>query len=315
MSLRTAIIPCAGLGTRLLPLTLATCKELLPVAGQPALVASLSTALAAGLTRIRVITTPQKSAVRTLLEPRLWPSEVAGLPALAPLRALLERLELEIIDQPYPPLGVLDSLEYGLAKSELPCVVLFPDMLWAQHRSEARTARPGLASLLAAHEACGQAVYGLHRLRSGSPHGPTTAVELHDGPLRERIAELLALPPETPWPEELLGVPLPIRRLRPPAEIERPAQTLWTTLAQVHTTTARTAIEAVCRTDPRQPLDDRHLLGALNQLAERGQLQGALLPGEVLDLGTLPGYLDATQRLAAGRVDLLSIPAAAGHAR
>jgi N-acetyl-alpha-D-muramate 1-phosphate uridylyltransferase len=54
MRLDTAVILCAGLGTRMRPLTLATPKPLLTLAGRPILAHALDRLAAAGITRIIV---------------------------------------------------------------------------------------------------------------------------------------------------------------------------------------------------------------------------------------------------------------------
>ena len=56
----TAIIPCGGLGTRLLPMTRWIPKELLPVALIPLIHWALSEVAEAGLTRAIVVTNPAK---------------------------------------------------------------------------------------------------------------------------------------------------------------------------------------------------------------------------------------------------------------
>ena len=66
--LRTVIIPAAGKGTRLFPLTLVTAKELLPVYDQVAIKFAMDEAVAAGAERIIVVLSPTKFAIRDFLE-------------------------------------------------------------------------------------------------------------------------------------------------------------------------------------------------------------------------------------------------------
>jgi len=56
MTVRTAVIPAAGWGTRLLPATKAVPKELLPVLDKPVLQYVVEEAVASGIERIIVIT-------------------------------------------------------------------------------------------------------------------------------------------------------------------------------------------------------------------------------------------------------------------
>ena len=61
---RTVLIPAAGLGTRLLPLTRTTPKELLPVYDLPVIQFAIDEAVALGAERIVVVIHPSKSAIR-----------------------------------------------------------------------------------------------------------------------------------------------------------------------------------------------------------------------------------------------------------
>ncbi|WP_226621473.1 UTP--glucose-1-phosphate uridylyltransferase [Alloyangia pacifica] len=60
---RTAIFPVAGLGTRFLPATKATPKELLPVLDKPLLQFAIDEARAAGIERMIFVSHPSKSAI------------------------------------------------------------------------------------------------------------------------------------------------------------------------------------------------------------------------------------------------------------
>jgi len=68
MSIRTAVIPAAGWGTRLLPATKAVPKELLPVLDKPVLQYVVEEALASGIERMVIIASPGKEALREHLE-------------------------------------------------------------------------------------------------------------------------------------------------------------------------------------------------------------------------------------------------------
>ena len=60
---RTAIFPVAGLGTRFLPATKATPKELLPVIDRPLLQYAIDEARAAGVERLIFVSHPSKAAI------------------------------------------------------------------------------------------------------------------------------------------------------------------------------------------------------------------------------------------------------------
>ena len=62
-SVRTAVIPAAGLGTRFLPATKAMPKEMLTVVDRPSIQWVVEEAVAAGIDDIVIITSPHKKAV------------------------------------------------------------------------------------------------------------------------------------------------------------------------------------------------------------------------------------------------------------
>ncbi|HEY3282768.1 MAG TPA: sugar phosphate nucleotidyltransferase [Armatimonadota bacterium] len=76
MRVTRAIIPAAGLGTRMRPLTLACPKELLPLGAKPVLHHVLDEAAEAGLERVCVVISPAKQAVRDYFAAVAPPVEV-----------------------------------------------------------------------------------------------------------------------------------------------------------------------------------------------------------------------------------------------
>jgi UTP--glucose-1-phosphate uridylyltransferase len=64
---KTVIIPAAGKGTRLLPATRVTAKELLPVYDRPVIAFAIDEALEAGAERIIVVISPGKTAIADFL--------------------------------------------------------------------------------------------------------------------------------------------------------------------------------------------------------------------------------------------------------
>ncbi len=67
--IRKAIIPAAGYGLRLFPVTKAVPKELLPVAGKPMIQYAWEEALACGLKEIGIIIHPEKEAIKKFFLP------------------------------------------------------------------------------------------------------------------------------------------------------------------------------------------------------------------------------------------------------
>jgi UTP--glucose-1-phosphate uridylyltransferase len=79
MALRTVIIPAAGKGTRLMPATKVTAKELLPVFDRVAIDFAIEEAVGSGATRIVVVISMSKTAIRTYLCPVGKVSDTDGL--------------------------------------------------------------------------------------------------------------------------------------------------------------------------------------------------------------------------------------------
>ena len=66
--IRKAIIPAAGLGTRMLPISHAVCKEMLPIVDKPSISYLVDEAVASGITEILVITTRDKDAMESYFD-------------------------------------------------------------------------------------------------------------------------------------------------------------------------------------------------------------------------------------------------------
>jgi UTP--glucose-1-phosphate uridylyltransferase len=79
MAVRKALIPAAGRGTGMQPVTWAVPKELLPVGTRPAIHRVVEEAAAAGLDRIGVVLAPGKELIRDYLETARHRGEFPGL--------------------------------------------------------------------------------------------------------------------------------------------------------------------------------------------------------------------------------------------
>ncbi len=69
MTVKKAIIPCAGFGTRFLPATKALPKEILPIVDTPALFYILKEAEASGIEEALIVISPQKQCIKRLFQP------------------------------------------------------------------------------------------------------------------------------------------------------------------------------------------------------------------------------------------------------
>ena len=133
----TAVIPCGGRGTRLAARYPDTPKELLPVASKPLLQWTLDEAIAAGLERVVVVTSPSKPQIASYLTAR-------------PPRSARGRLSIALVVQPQPR-GLGDAVTCArdhVAGDDV--AVLLPDNLFARGVS-------AIAPVLAARRATGLA--------------------------------------------------------------------------------------------------------------------------------------------------------------
>jgi len=154
-----AVIPVAGRGTRLRPLTLFTPKELLPIGRKPMIQHALQIHMAAGISEFCVITSPEKPQIRDFLagdwKPPVFPFE-------KDLRFFrqLEQCEISFLTQ-NEPIGVADAV--GLARDFVgnePFVCIMPDCILFSGVSQTR-------QTLQVFENQGSHVIGMIAMRGG----------------------------------------------------------------------------------------------------------------------------------------------------
>lgn len=147
-----AVIPAAGSGTRLSPLTRHTPKELLPIGGKPMIQHNLEMCMAGGITEFCLIISPRKIQLRDFVTGEWTPP---ALPFEKDLRFYnqIKRCRVTFATQPAPT-GVADAV--GLAKSFVgddPFVCIMPDCILFSDKSH-------LQQLLPAFQRYGKSVVG-----------------------------------------------------------------------------------------------------------------------------------------------------------
>jgi UTP--glucose-1-phosphate uridylyltransferase len=109
----TAVIPAAGLGTRMLPATKVLPKEMLPVAGKPLIQYAIEELVASGIDSVILVVRNQKSLVQShferdlALESSLESSHLAA--AVEELRRLNDSAHLQFVEQ-HQPLGLANAV-------------------------------------------------------------------------------------------------------------------------------------------------------------------------------------------------------------
>lgn len=185
---RTAVIPAAGRGTRMLPATKCVPKELLPLGGRPVIHHIVEEGVAAGVDEFVLVVRPGDRRLEEYFAPS--PELDAALPPEGPLRdayrsTLADGIRLRSVEQAEPKgLGhaVLQARE---AVGDRAFAVMLPDMLFlpAERGLPAMRELPAGAGGLLLMEVDPESVssYGIAELEG-------------DGPLR-RIADIVEKPP------------------------------------------------------------------------------------------------------------------------
>jgi UTP--glucose-1-phosphate uridylyltransferase len=158
-TVRTAVIPAAGLGTRLLPATKSQPKEMVPIVDKPAIQYAVEEAVAAGIDDVLIITGRGKETMadhfdRTLeLEEAL---EKKGRQVeLAAVREVAELAQVHFVRQ-HEPLGLGHAVAVARRHvGDRPFAVLLPDDLIES--------AAGLQGMIAAHDEYHTSVIGLMR--------------------------------------------------------------------------------------------------------------------------------------------------------
>ena len=198
---RKAVIPAAGLGTRFLPSTKATPKEMLTLVDKPAIQYVVEEAVSAGITDILVVTGRTKRTIEDHFDraPELEDAlaRTGKDDLLRVVVELAELAEFHFVRQG-EPLGLGHAV--GTARAHMAdeaFAVLLPDDLM----------EPGstlLADLIDAHEDTGQSVVALKRF--GVPEISLYGVAELDGPAVGNLVKLKGMvekPPADDAPSDL----------------------------------------------------------------------------------------------------------------
>jgi UTP--glucose-1-phosphate uridylyltransferase len=275
-TVRKAVIPAAGLGTRFLPATKAMPKEMLTLVDKPAIQYVVEEAVAAGCTDILIITGRSKKTVEDHFDraPELEASLSAGgkVDLLDGVVRLAELATFHFIRQGQP-LGLGHAI--GMARHHVgdePFVVLLPDDLM-HHTS------PLLRDMIEAHRQSGRSVAALKRFAAPeiSLYGVAELVERSgDGPL-VRLAHLVEKPAAADAPSDLAVM----------------GRYLFTP-------------EIFGLIDEVRPGKggEIQITDAMALLAHRGGLDGVVFEKGRYDIGAKPDYLRASVEFALERPDL-----------
>jgi UTP--glucose-1-phosphate uridylyltransferase len=123
-----AVIPTAGIGTRLIPLTNHTPKELLPIGGKPIIQYALEKHMAADISEFCIIISPDKPHLHDFITGN-WNPPALPFEKDAIFYSQLEQCRIVFVTQSHPK-GVADAvgLAEGFVENE-PFICIMPDCL------------------------------------------------------------------------------------------------------------------------------------------------------------------------------------------
>jgi UTP--glucose-1-phosphate uridylyltransferase len=275
-AVRKAVIPAAGLGTRFLPATKATPKEMLTLVDKPAIQYVVEEAVAAGLTDILVITGRSKKSIEDHFDraPELEANLSQGgkTVLLDQVVGLAELARFHFVRQG-EPLGLGHAI--GTARHHIgdePFVVLLPDDL--MHASSSL-----LRDMIDAHGRTGSSVVALKRI--GAPE-----ISLYG------VAD--------PAPDAGEGPVIPLRSLvEKPAAADAPSD-----LAVMGRYLFTPEIFELIDKVEAGAGGEIQITDAMAALAARGRMAGLLFDTGRYDIGAKPDFLRASVEFALDRPDL-----------
>lgn len=197
-----AVIPAAGLGTRMLPAAKAVAKELLPVLDKPTIQYVVEEAAAGGIRDVLLISSPAKRAVERHFQPnpelekRL---EIAGKAALlASIRQLMAKVTVHAVDQ-LEQRGLGDAVRHArdfVGREAFLCML--GDAIFSGDPADAPARQ-----LIDAHGEFGTSVIGVEEVAAEKVerYGIVGGVEIRPGVLR--LDTLIEKPPAASAPSRL----------------------------------------------------------------------------------------------------------------
>jgi UTP--glucose-1-phosphate uridylyltransferase len=185
--LRRAVIPAAGLGSRLLPLTKATPKEMLPVGDKPVIEHTVRELVASGITDITIVVSGGKSLIQdhfrpnpALVEQLRADGKFAYADAVEEVAELARRGHITYLDQHGPYGNGTPVLNAARNFGDEPMLVLWPDDVFVADVPRAQ-------QLIRAYEVTNCPVLALMPMNPSDSHRygvPVVKEDLDDGLLR-----------------------------------------------------------------------------------------------------------------------------------
>lgn len=260
MLVTRCLIPCGGRGTRMRALTGGAPKELIPIAGAPALEWVARECAASGIVELLIVTAPGKEALEAHMAP------------LAGSRGMPRTIEFVLQREPR---GLADAMRHGRDfASGAPLAVALPDNLF-------RGAQPGLAEVIESFETTAQSVVSIVEI-AAEEAARRGATAIYSGVRDGDLFRISRIPDKG-----AIGATFDAGG----------AAAAYTGVGRyVFTDELFSTIDAVERTlAAGAELDD---VPVMQSLLARGRLVGRLMRAHFLDVGLPAGYEEANALLA-----------------
>lgn len=185
-TIRRAVIPAAGLGSRLLPLTKAVPKEMLPVGDKPVIEHTVRELVASGITDITIVVSGGKSLIQEHFRPNTAlvqqlrsDGKLAYADAVEEVADLARHGHITYLDQ-HGPYGNGTPVLNAARNVDEPMIVLWPDDVFVAEVPRAQ-------QLINAYETTNCPVLALLPMKPGDSQRygvPVVKEDLDDGLLR-----------------------------------------------------------------------------------------------------------------------------------
>ncbi len=278
MTVRKAVIPAAGLGTRFLPATKAQPKEMTPLVDKPGLQYVVEEAVRAGIEDIIVVTSRGKEAIEEHFDraPELEAAlEAAGKTTeLAEVRAATELADIHYVLQE-EPLGLGHAVFVAREQvGDEPFAVLLPDVVVPEPKGDGVDPLPAMLEIFAREGGTVVAAQAIEP-EDVTRYGVIDHEEIRDGVAR--VTRLVEKPSLADAPSFLA---LPGRYVLKPGIFE--------------------VLERI----PRGSGNELQLTDAIDAVAREEPVFAYIYEGPIWDYGNKAEFLKTTVRLALRREDL-----------
>ena len=274
MKVKKAVIPAAGLGTRMLPITKSMPKEMLPIVDKPVIHYVVEEAISAGIEDILIITGKGKRAIEDYFdrsfELEYYLREKGKLGELKQIEEIGEMVDIYYVRQKRP-LGLGDAILHAEkhVNGEPFAVLLGDDIIVSE--------KPGIEQLIETAERKDTPVVGVEKVpwelvsRYGVVKGELITPTLY------RIKDMV----EKPSPSEAPSNIAIIGRYVLPPEI----------------------FEFLRRTPPGKG-GEIQLTDALRRMLEKQDMFAKVISGRRYDVGSRAGFIRANLEISLSREDL-----------